>query len=112
MTVTAVSTRRRVRLWPGIAIVAVVWLTRVAAPLVGISPWTEFLLRILGGYAGALAVLIWWLGFSRASWLERAGVVAAIVAVPAAIVAFGDPSMFVWVLWYGAPVLSFALVAG
>jgi outer membrane protein assembly factor BamB len=100
------------RLWPGIAIVVLVWLTRFAAPLVGVSPWTEFLLRILGGFAGALAILIWWLGFSRASWLERIAVVAVIVAVLAATLAFGDPSMMVWVLWYAAPVLSLALVVG
>jgi len=112
MTVTAAPTRRPVRLWPGIAIVALVWLTRVAAPLVGVSPWTEFLLRVLGGFAGALAVLIWWLGFSRASWLERAGVVAVIIAVLAATLALGDPSMLVWVLWDAAPVLSLALVVG
>jgi outer membrane protein assembly factor BamB len=112
MTVTAVSTQQPVRLWPGIVIVALVWLTRVAAPLVGVSPWTEFQLRVLGGFACALAVLIWWLGFSRATWLERAGVVAAIVAVLAATLALGDPSMLVWVLWYAAPVLSLALVVG
>ena len=111
MTVTAVS-RRPLRLWPGIAIVALVWLTRVAAPLVGVDPWTEFLLRVLGGFVGALAVLIWWLGFSRASWLERVAVVAVIVAVPAVTMALGHPSMFVWVLWYAAPVLSLALVVG
>ena len=112
MTVTAVPTRLPVRLWPGIAIVALVWLTRVAAPLVGVSPWTEFLLRVPGGFVGALAVLIWWLGFSRASWLERVAAVAVIVAVPAVTMALGHPSMFVWVLWYAAPVLSLALVVG
>jgi outer membrane protein assembly factor BamB len=112
MTVTAVPTRGPLRLWPGIAIVALVWLTRIAAPLTGISPWTEFLLRVLGGFVGALALLIWWLGFSRASWLERVGVVAVAVAVVAATLALGDPSMLVWVLWYAAPVLSLALVAG
>ena len=112
MTVTAVPTPRPVRLWPGIAIVALVWLTRVAAPLVGVSPWTEFMLRVLGGFAGAVAVSIWWLGFSRVSWLERVGVVAVTVAVLAAILALGDPSMLVWVLWYAAPVLSLAVVVG
>jgi outer membrane protein assembly factor BamB len=112
MTVTTVPIPRPVRLWPGIAIVAVVWLTRAAAPLVGISPWTEFLLRVVGGFAGAVAVLIWWLGFSRVSWLERVGGVAVTIAVLAATLAFGDPSMLVWVLWYAAPVLSLALVVG
>ena len=112
MTVTAVPTRRQLRLWPGIAIVALVWLTRVAAPIVGLSPWTEFLLRVVGGFAGAVVLLIWWLGFSRASWFERVTVVGVAVAVPAATLALGDPSMLVWVLWYAAPVLSLAAVLG
>ena len=112
MTVTGVRARGPLRLWPGVAIVALVWLTRVAAPAVGMSAGTEFMFRVLGGFACALAVLIWWVGFSRASWLERAGVVAVIVAAPAATLALGHPSMLVWVLWYAAPVLSLALVAG
>ena len=70
------------------------------------------MLRVLGGFACALAVLIWWLGFSRASWSERVGAVAVIVAALAATLSLGDPSMLVWVLWYSAPVLSLALVAG
>src|SRR5687768_4942125 len=112
MTVTAAPTRQKMRLWPGIVIVALVWLTRVAAPLAGINAGTELMLRILGGLACALAVLIWWLGFSRASWSERAGAVAVLVAALAATLWLGDPSMLVWVLWYSAPVLSLALVAG
>jgi outer membrane protein assembly factor BamB len=100
------------RLWPGIVIVTLVWLTRLAAPFLGINAGTELMLRILGGFACALAVLIWWLGFSRASWLERAGAVAVIVAALAATLSLADPSMLVWVLWYSAPVLSLALVAG
>jgi outer membrane protein assembly factor BamB len=111
MATTAHPIQRPLRLWPGIAIVAAVWLTRVAAPLIG-SAATEFLVRVLGGFAGALAVLIWWVGFSRASWLERAGVIAVLVVVVAATLFLGDPSMLVWVLWYAAPVLSLALVVG
>ena len=112
MAVTAHPIQRPLRLWPGIAIVAAVWLTRVAAPLIGLSAATEFMLRVLGGFACGLAVLIWWMGFSRASWLERAGVIAVIVVVLVATLALGDPSMLVWVLWYAAPVLSLALVVG
>ncbi len=112
MTVTAAPPRQQMRLWPGVAIVALTWLTRVAVPLAGLNAATELMLRILGGFACALAVLIWWLGFSRASWSERGGAVAVIVAALAATLLLGDPSMVVWVLWYAAPVLSLALVAG
>jgi outer membrane protein assembly factor BamB len=112
MTLTAAPTRRPLRLWPGIAIVALAWLTRFGAPLLGIGAGSELMVRVLGGFACALAVLIWWLGFSRASWSERAGTVAAILVAIAATLAFADASMVVGVLWYAAPVLSLALVAG
>jgi outer membrane protein assembly factor BamB len=112
MAVITHPTQRPLRLWPGIAIVMATWLTRVVAPLAGISAAAEFMLRVLGGFACALAVLIWWVGFSRASWLERVGVIAVLVAVLAATRALGDPSMLVWFLWYAAPVLSLAAVVG
>ena len=112
MAVIAHPIQRPLRLWPGVTIVAAIWLARFAAPLVGIGAATEFLVRVLGGFAGALAVLIWWVGFSRASWLERAGILAVLVVVLAATLALGDSSMLVWALWYAAPVLSLALVVG
>ncbi len=112
MPISVAPARGPLRLWPGVAIMALVWLTRVAAPLVGVSAGWELPLRILGGFAGALAVLIWWVGFSRASRPERWGLLAVIVAAVAATLALGDSSMLVGVLWYAAPVLSLALVAG
>lgn len=112
MNISAIPTQRPVRLWPGVAIVAVVWGTRFVAPLVGVTAGWELPLRVLSGFVGALAVLIWWVGFSRAARPERWGIVGVIVAAVAAAFALGDPTMFVGVLWYGAPVLSLALVAG
>jgi outer membrane protein assembly factor BamB len=112
MTVRATPAGRPLRLWPGVAAVGLVWLTRAAAPLTGIGAGAELMLRVLGGFACALAVLIWWLGFSRASRPERWAVVAVLVAAVATTLALGDPSMLVWVLWDAAPVLSLALVAG
>jgi outer membrane protein assembly factor BamB len=106
------TSRRPLRLWPGVAIVVVLWLTRLSLPLWGLGASAELMVRILGGFAGALAVLIWWGFFSRAPRSERLGVFIALIVAIAATAVLGDPSMIVWLLWYGAPVLSLALVAG
>jgi outer membrane protein assembly factor BamB len=73
---------------------------------------TEFLIRVLGGFVGALAVLVWWVGFSRASWPDRVTPIVAIAAAVAGTAALGDPSMVVWLLWYAPALLTLALVAG
>ena len=112
ITTAPATSRPALRLWPGVAIVVILWLTRLTLPALGLGAGTEFMVRILGGFAGALAVLIWWGFFSRAPWSERLGVFIALIVAIAATAVVGDPSMIVWLLWYGAPVLSLALVAG
>ena len=64
----------------------------------------------------ALAILIWWLFFSRAPWLERLGAIALMVVAVAATsrvvhesVANGMMGFMLYV--YSIPVLSLALVA-
>src|SRR5436190_4045913 len=96
---------RPLRIWPGVAIVAVVWLSRFGAPLVGGGPSTEFLVRVLGGLAGGAAVAAWWLAFSGAPWSERLGVVGLLIAALATPWLGGDQSIVGWILWYGGPVL-------
>ena len=68
------------RLWPGVAIAAVMVLVAVIAPLVSLD---GSMFAMLGGVIGALLILLWWLFLSRASWLDRIG---AIVLVAAAVV--------------------------
>lgn len=72
---------------------------------------TEFLIRVLGGFVGASAVLIWWVGFSRASWRDRVTALVALVAAVAGTATLGHPSMLVWLLWYAPALLTLALVA-
>jgi outer membrane protein assembly factor BamB len=102
--------RRRLRLWPGLIIAVALLLTRIGAPVTDAG--TEFLIRVLGGFVGALAVLVWWVGFSRASWRDRVISVVAIVTAVAGTAALGHPSMVVWLLWYAPALLTLALVAG
>jgi outer membrane protein assembly factor BamB len=71
--------QRQLRLWPGVAIAALVILLRYAIPAV--FP-TARLIGALGGLAGGLGVAIWWAFFSRADRVERwGGVLFMIVAL-------------------------------
>lgn len=71
------------RLWPGVVIVTLQWLLAFGLPR--IAPEAEVsglpigLLGVLGGALGGLAVVIWWLLFSRAAWSERVGAIVLII---------------------------------
>src|SRR5262245_6732440 len=67
------SSPRPLRLWPAMAIAIVQVLVMVGAPL--LAPDGGPLIAMLGGIVGALAILVWWLLFSRAPWLERLGAI-------------------------------------
>jgi outer membrane protein assembly factor BamB len=65
--------RKPLRLWPGVVLAILVCLLRFGVPL--FAP--EFMVfGLLGGVGGALAILLWWLLFSRAPWSERFGAIA------------------------------------
>src|SRR5262245_25232046 len=76
------ASRRPIRLWPGVAAAALLVLLRFVVPLLS----RDFLLiGMFGGLICALAILVWWLLFSRAPWIERIGaIVLMAVAVFAA----------------------------
>ena len=84
MTIThnGPTSRKPLRLWPGVAIVVLQWLLAFGVPR--IAPDAELfslpigLLAVLGGVLGGLAVVIWWLLFSRAPWVERLGAIVLI----------------------------------
>ena len=79
---TVESTRQRpLRLWPGVVIVLLQWLTRFSLPVVApdLGPFA-----VAGGPIGALAIVVWWLFFSRAAWIERVGAILLMVAAVAA----------------------------
>jgi hypothetical protein len=88
------------------------WLLWFVVPLV--VPDANFA-AVVGGLMGGLAVIVWWLGFSRAAWSERLGaIILAIVALVAtsrvvhASIANGMVGMMLVI--YAIPVLSLALV--
>ena len=58
---------RPLRLWPGVVAAGLLCLIRFVSPL--IFPEVGAF-AIIGGIVGALAIVVWWLFFSRAVWLE------------------------------------------
>src|SRR5579864_6521003 len=69
---------RPLRLWPGVVIVIVASLIRFVLPIV--LP-DALIFALLGGIlGGALAMLLWWLFFSRAPWSERVGAIVLMIA--------------------------------
>jgi outer membrane protein assembly factor BamB len=109
-----VSIRKPLRLWPGLAIAIAQLLVMFGAPIV--APDVPLPIGILGGVIGAALILLWWLFFSRAPWVERlavivlmvAGVVAARSLAHISIVGAGQGNL-VYVL--SVPYLALALVS-
>jgi outer membrane protein assembly factor BamB len=109
---TEKTPRRPLRLWPGVTAVVLQWLAWFVVPLV-VPDAAMF--GVLAGVLCGLAVLVWWLFFSRAPWLERLGaillMVVAIVATKRIVhpsVAGGMMGMMLPV--FSIPVLSLALI--
>ena len=71
------SSRRSLRVWPGVVIVTLQWLTRFGLPLV--MP-DAVPIAVIGGIVGGLGVVVWWVFFSRAPWSERLGAVGLMIA--------------------------------
>ena len=84
------SSEKPLRLWPGVAgAIIVVFARFVIAPFVPGGG----LIGILVGAAGAALILLWWLFFSRAPWLERIGAVLLIALAAVMTPPFAHPSI-------------------
>jgi hypothetical protein len=84
------SSEKPLRLWPGVAgAIIVVFARFVIAPLVPGGG----LIGLLVGAAGAALILLWWLFFSRAPWLERIGAVLLIALAAVMTRLFVHPSI-------------------
>ncbi len=101
------------RLWPGVALVIVMVVMVVGAPLV--MPDAELPIGLIGAMIAAVGILLWWLFFSRAAWVERiGGILLMIVAVIAirplvhASISGAGQGMLIYIL--SVPVFMLALV--
>ena len=74
------SFRKPLRLWPGVMFAVAMSVLYVVAPMV--LPDVELPVGLMAIMIAALGILIWWLFFSRAPWMERIGaIVLMVVAV-------------------------------
>jgi outer membrane protein assembly factor BamB len=69
----AATSRRPIRLWPGVVIVTVALALQFLAPIVDPD---MLIYGVLGGAISGVLVLAWWVFFSRAPWSERLAAVA------------------------------------
>ncbi|MEW5980551.1 MAG: PQQ-binding-like beta-propeller repeat protein [Acidobacteriota bacterium] len=106
------TTRKPLRLWPGVAAVVLQWLVRFVVPM--FRP-DAAAFAIIGGIVGGLVVVLWWLFFSRAPWSERLGALVLMVAglfgtsyLVHESIANGMMGMLLPIL--AVPILSLALV--
>src|SRR3954451_18236801 len=108
-----VAVRKPLRLWPGVIAAVLLVLARYVIPLV--EPGA-ILFGGIGGMVCVVAIVVWWLFFSRAPWTER------ILAIILIVVALFATSRIVHVSirggmrgmmlpLYATPILSLTLVA-
>src|SRR5262249_52497103 len=115
MTTTKIdssTSQQPLRLWPGVIAVALQWLIWFGVTAVAPDAMAG---AIIGGAACGLAVLVWWLFFSRAAWAERLGAVALIVISVVVTKRLVHPSMAGGMMGmmlpiFSLPALSLALV--
>ena len=116
---SATSPRKPLRLWPGVALAALLVLVRFVLPTV--VPDGELrdslqLVGAIGAMVGALLVFLWWLFLSRAPWSERLGAIAVMAVALFATRLVLHPSivggmMGIMFYAYAAPMLALGLVA-
>jgi outer membrane protein assembly factor BamB len=110
-TMNGKTLRRSLRVWPGVAAVAVQWLALVVVPF--LFPTVQ-IYGMLAGVAIGFVVLVWWLFFSRAAWIERIGALVLMVGAMYATKFFVHPSIEnagqgMMLFIFGIPVQSLAL---
>ena len=101
------------RLWPGV-IAALLLLFLLTLPFV--VPDT-IVLGMFGGVACGVSIVVWWLLFSRALWIERVGAIVVMAVTLFATYRIVHPSianagMGMMMPIFGIPVVSLGLVAG
>ena len=103
MRVDAKDQQNPLRLWPGVVIVVLQWVAWFGAAF--LSPdFTVY--GVMAGLAGALALIGWWLFFSRAGSYERFGVPLLMITAMAATWPFLDRSISTGAMGFLFPMLA------
>ncbi|MDQ3071477.1 MAG: PQQ-like beta-propeller repeat protein [Acidobacteriota bacterium] len=84
------KTQKPLRLWPGVAAAVLLLLGRLVVP--ALFP-DAGLYGLLASVIATVIIIVWWLFFSRAAWLERLGGIALMIAGIFAVHPFLDASI-------------------
>ena len=112
--------RNPLRLWPGVVAAVLLLLLRFVLP--SVLPEAQFfglesgVIGLIAWVFGAAAIVVWWVGFSRAPWSERLGalvwMVIALLATSRLVhesIAGAGMGVLLYIL--AIPIMSLALVA-
>src|SRR5947208_7984079 len=94
---------RRLRLWPGVAAVALMWLVSLVPQRLDINPFYQFMAMFNAPIVGAALVLLWWLFASRAAWTDRLFIPLACACLAGDAYALLPPSFAMGPILYGLP---------
>ena len=86
------SPQTRLRLWPGIVLVAVYWLVRIWASTGEFAMYKFFVGMLIAPLVVLAGLALWWLFASRLRWSDRLLVVGTFVAVTAVTMVAADAS--------------------
>jgi len=104
--------RKPLRLWPGVIAVVLLWVARFGLKAV-VPGFAGFSLGMMWTLGAALAVVLWWVFFSRAPWRERLGVIVLMIVGMVGAWHLRHESIGpLWLVGYAVPFLCLALVAG
>jgi outer membrane protein assembly factor BamB len=107
---TGETPHKLLRVWPGMILVVLQLLARVG--LKWLVPGIQgFGLAVMSTLGLTIAIILWWLFFSRARWKERFAALGVVVAAIGATWLLKHDSMWLpWLFAYAIPVLCFAFV--
>ena len=102
----------QLRLWPGVAVVAVMWLVRIWSDTGENSPAKIMAGKLFAPEIAVLLLLVWWLFGSRLRWFDRLNVSFAFVMIAVAtIVIAGKDFPAMAQIVYALPVVATGWVA-
>ncbi|HEV7905476.1 MAG TPA: hypothetical protein VGO96_16665, partial [Pyrinomonadaceae bacterium] len=106
------TSKKPLRLWPGVIAVALQWVLWFVVPIVSRD---TAIIAAIAAIALGLVVVVWWLFFSRAAWAERVGALVLMVLAVVVTKRVVHPSiaggmMRLMLPVYAVPPLSLALV--
>src|SRR5262245_7821014 len=68
---STVDKSRTLRLWPALSLVVVTWIRKLVLPSMPEESFVTVIMTFMGPMVCGLAILLWWLFASRATWKEK-----------------------------------------